>query len=202
MNKDISGNYAETIRQMIKNEDEVRNQRTNWFLVIQGFLIAGICNSSCTDTLLKIIIVCVGGITSISFYHAAWRSTLATTYVLSWWKINKGKESEENLPPVSLITKDVLDAEKRENIDKGENIFNEMKKQLDWVSGCGIQIRNKLDWLLPYRFLPFIFFLFWIIYGIVINFSKTEDGSIPKEISTIYKIQSDSTIFYNTFLGK
>ena len=36
-------NYTETIRQMIKHEDEVRNQRTNWFLVIQGFLIAGIC---------------------------------------------------------------------------------------------------------------------------------------------------------------
>ena len=46
------------------------------------------------------------------------------------------------------------------------------------------------------------FFLFWIVYGIVIKFSNTEDVSIPKEISTstIYKIQSDSTTFYNTFI--
>lgn len=36
--------YNNTIREMIKHEDEVRNQRTNWFLIIQGFLIAGLCD--------------------------------------------------------------------------------------------------------------------------------------------------------------
>lgn len=194
--------YNNTIREMINHENEIRNQRTNWFLVIQGFLIAGICDSSCTDMLLKYIIVFVGAITSISFWHAAWRSTLATTYALSWWEVNKGKESEGNLPPVSLIAKNILDAKKRKLIDKGTDIFAEMKQRLNWVADSGIQIRNKLDWLLPYRFLPSIFFLFWIVYGIVIKFSNIEDVSIPKEISTstIYKIQSDSTTFYNTFI--
>ena len=28
-------NYNNTIREMIKHENEIRNQRTNWFLVIQ-----------------------------------------------------------------------------------------------------------------------------------------------------------------------
>ena len=164
MSKDTNENYAETIRQMIKNEDEVRNQRTNWFLVIQGFLIAGICDSSCTDIVLKFFISIIGFITSISFWHAAWRSTLATTYALSWWKVNKGKESEENLPPVSLITKDILDVNKEGNEYFDKEIYNTMCSEMDKCTKWKADTRNGLDCLLPYRLLPYVFFFFWIIY--------------------------------------
>ena len=54
--KSIMWKYRNAIREMIKDENEIRNQRTNWFLVIQGFLIAGVCQLPDSHFLLKIFI--------------------------------------------------------------------------------------------------------------------------------------------------
>lgn len=37
MDEEMQKSYHNVIRQMITNENEIRNQRTNWFLVIQCF---------------------------------------------------------------------------------------------------------------------------------------------------------------------
>lgn len=102
--------YNIIIREMIKSETEIRSQRTNWFLVIQGFLIAGVCQFS-KITLFHGLIILVGIVTSLSFCYAAWRSTLAVKLALTCWKeYTKGKDYSK-YPPVSLITSEILKAE-------------------------------------------------------------------------------------------
>lgn len=159
--KNIMWEYRDAIREMIKDENEIRNQRTNWFLVIQGFLIAGVCQLPDSIFLLKIFISLVGIVTAVSFWQAAWRSTLATTYALCWWKTIK-KKKNETIPPVSLITRDILE-KKRDDSLPNERIYDRMMEEMDkwtkWRAGS----RNKLDWLLPYKLLPYVFFLFWTV---------------------------------------
>jgi len=98
--------YNNTIREMINHENEIRNQRTNWFLVIQGFLIAGICQLKCDDSNIQIMISIIGIFTSLSFCHAAWRSMLAVTYAINCWEYKT--KATDKYPPVSLITKEIL----------------------------------------------------------------------------------------------
>lgn len=106
--------YNNTIREMIKHENEIRNQRTNLFLVIQGFLIAGICQLP-DGSYLHLLIAMVGYVSSIAFKHAVWRSTLAVSYALACWENHVGVHRMK-LPPVSLITKEILDAGKLPSI--------------------------------------------------------------------------------------
>ena len=160
--------YADVIRQMIKNEDEVRSQRTNWFLVIQGFLIAGLCQMDCHDNILAYLIVLIGLTTSLSFWHASWRSTLAVTFALSCWKDCLKEEPESKYPPVSLITKEILKKDNLSNHNSDpwiQEIYNRMNENKScWIMGLD-NLRNKCDCLLPYKFLPKLFLLIWIIYG-------------------------------------
>lgn len=160
--------YRETIREMIKHENEIRNQRTNWFLVIQGFLIAGICKLP-SESYLHLLIAIVGFVSSIAFRHAAWRSTLAVSYALACWEKRVGAERKTKLPPVSLITKDILDAEKS---SKKDNSWKLAIRELMYRDKTEDELRkdkkkNQRDYLLPYRLLPVLFLVFWFLYVLV-----------------------------------
>lgn len=100
--------YRERIREMIISENGIRNQRTNWFLVIQGFMIAGVCQFNSECSFLLIMIALVGMISSVFFWHATWRSTLAISFALACWKRRTNSKQREKLAPVSLLTDEIL----------------------------------------------------------------------------------------------
>lgn len=175
MSKDTNENYSETIRQMIKHENEVRNQRTNWFLIIQGFLIAGLCdlssNTNPNDSSLVVFIIVIGIITAISFVYAAWRSELAINYALSCWKEFLGNVPEENYPPISLIAKEILDARGYSSDSWKNRIYNRMYERKKEYRKCLDDHLNDMDYLLPYRLLPIIFLGAWLGYAIFLKCS-------------------------------
>lgn len=57
MSEEMQKSYHNIIRQMITNENEIRNQRTNWFLVIQVFLVAGCCELYANKSLDEIFFI-------------------------------------------------------------------------------------------------------------------------------------------------
>ena len=70
IDEEMQKSYHNVIRQMITNENEIRNQRTNWFLVIQGFLVAGCCELYANKSLDEIFFndlgqLCEGARTNI-----------------------------------------------------------------------------------------------------------------------------------------
>ena len=172
-------NYHNIIRQMIKNEDEVRNHRTNWFLIIQGFLIAGLCalSESGEYDLLTLLISFLGILVSVSFGYAAWRSTKAVDMAIACWKLfleENGKVLSE-YPPINLITKGIISHKidvSDDNIGEAQwnkKIFNRMYSDKNYFIDRKI---NELEFLLPYRLLPLIFFVFWIVLVIVLFHSE------------------------------
>lgn len=163
-------NYHNIIRQMIKNEDEVRNQRTNWFLIIQGFLIAGLCSLCEKDNIgvLSLLISLLGLSVSVSFGYAAWRSTKAVTMAIACWKLYLEKHGKtlSEYPPINLITKEII-SHKVDVADThiGSAEWNKQiyDKMYEGKSSYMDRKINGLEFLLPYRFLPVVFFAFWVI---------------------------------------
>ena len=167
--------YNNTIREMIKHENEIRNQRTNWFLVIQGFLIAGICQLECKNPVLQLFIAVIGAATSVSFWHAAWRSTLAMDFALACWKKFLGNEDASKYPPVSLITKEILKVDNSTgNNPSWEAAIQKLMYSEKRCKLCRDKIRNRFDRILPYRVLPVLFFVFWILFIaiMIVHFSQ------------------------------
>ena len=170
MTAEIMENYHNIIRQMIKNEDEVRNQRTNWFLIIQGFLIAGLCAlcEKCNQGVLSLLISLLGLIVSVSFGYASWRSTKAVTMAIACWKLCLEKHEKKLLeyPPINLITKEIIshkidvDDTRIGTAEWNKTIYDKMyERKFPFID----RKINGLEFLLPYRFLPFVFFAFWIV---------------------------------------
>ncbi len=62
--------YADRIRKIIAHENELENNRLQWMLVIQGFLLAGLGASikSCLITRISIIFAIIGFVTSFSVF--------------------------------------------------------------------------------------------------------------------------------------
>ena len=170
-NNDVSlKEYNNTIREMINHENEIRNQRTNWFLVIQGFLIAGLCTlcEKGNYGILSLLISLLGLTVSISFGYVAWRSTKAVTMAIACWKLFLEEKDEKlsDYPPINLITREIIsqkisvDDTKIGTAEFNKKIFDKMyEDQTYWID----KKINGLEFLLPYRFLPFVFFLLWII---------------------------------------
>lgn len=165
-------NYHNVIRQMIKHEDEVRNQRTNWFLIIQGFLVAGFCTlfDDVNDRhyFLFLGISIVGFLTSLSFHYAAWRSLQAVTMALACWErfLKKHQLKLDDFPPVALITKDIIKNETVVPDCIGENQWNsELNEIMLRFKGpkerAKEKRRNEREYLLPFRFLPKVFMWCW-----------------------------------------
>lgn len=199
--------YNTIIRGMIRNENEIRNQRTNWFLVIQGFLIAGICQMD-TISLFHGLVILIGITTSLSFWYAAWRSTQSVSFALNCWKeyIENEKymrsESRNDYPPISLITKDILEEDYPIGIFHSreasilKRMYPENNRKLRFY-----KYLNKIDWAMPYRTLPVLFLVFWLLfiaYAIIYANLKNE-CSEPSEIWN--NIQSWYNQYFNVFLN-
>jgi len=56
----------DTIRALIQHENEMTNHRMNWFLVLQGFMFAGIAFAWDKSTALCVVFSIVGILSSIS----------------------------------------------------------------------------------------------------------------------------------------
>lgn len=187
--EEMQKSYHNIIRQMITNENEIRNQRTNWFLVIQGFLVAGCCElyankCLCQICYLILIISVIGIVTSLSFWHAAWRSEKAIEMVLACWDIfiRDNNRRIKEFPPVIALTKSIIQRYKFSNEKLTENdnreieIFHQIycvgknykkkKRKICWDSK-----RNNLDCMLPFKAMPIVFFLAWIIVPFMCFFS-------------------------------
>lgn len=136
MNKDELKEYNNAIRQMLQHEDNIRNQRTTWFLVIQGLLINGILlvlTNKDLELKLKLtavaILLLIGLLISISFFYAADLSHKAYTRGKRYWN-DIIKHNSKDFPPICLLADNTLDLGYR-------------KKKI----------------LLPYYFLPLFFTL-------------------------------------------
>ncbi|GIT99961.1 hypothetical protein TSL6_04680 [Sulfurovum sp. TSL6] len=56
----------DTIRALIQHENEMTNHRMNWFLILQGFMFAGIAFAWDKSTALCVVFSIVGILSSIS----------------------------------------------------------------------------------------------------------------------------------------
>ena len=135
IDEEVQRSYHNVIRQMIKDENEIRNQRTNWFLVIQGFLVAGCCELYANRSLDKIFIMLImisiiGFITSCSFLYAAWRSEKAIKMLLAVWDIFIGEADKryKDYPPVIALTSGIINKYKD---DKNKKFTDNDKRELE-----------------------------------------------------------------------
>lgn len=100
--KELS-DYASIIRDMIRHENEITNNRLTWMLVLQGILFATSASFWRIHWLPLLIITILGVVTSISFFYVFSLSRKARIYLRSLWKqeIEKQKELVERIPPVA-----------------------------------------------------------------------------------------------------
>lgn len=149
-------NYHNYIRQMIKDENDIRNQRTNWFLVIQGFLIAGYCellskqlnNIDCYMLGITIIGVAV----SIAFRYAAWRSQKAIDMVLACWNtfLETYDFKIKQFPPFCFLTNEVISPETKDNDNIGCYAWNKMLHESMYSKNRGCRLvgtPNGIRWI-------------------------------------------------------
>lgn len=184
MDEEMQKSYHNVIRQMITNENEIRNQRTNWFLVIQGFLVAGGCELYANKGFDEIFILLfaisiIGIIASCSFLHAAWRSEKSIEMALACWNIflEKCGLTIQDFPPVILLTERIIrnggftNQNDDENIKYEKKIFRKMYENNDGRS-CKDSKSNKWDCIMPFKAIPKLFLYFWVFVDIVLILLK------------------------------
>ncbi len=119
--------YNNIIRRMLEHENEVRNQRTNWFLIIQGLLINAIfivmTNKDFESQTIAIsLLLFIGTIISLSFLYAAKLSSKASSQGKIFWQdvLNNNQANIEDFPPICLLAKDkfVLQKYKKDPKDR------------------------------------------------------------------------------------
>lgn len=170
MNEEKIMHYDEAIRHSIEKENEVRNQRTNWFLVFQGLLINAIVAISIKGSMdyLIVFLAIIGLILSLCFMHAAWRSEMAIKMLLACWDEFR---NELNLPikdfyPVTTLTEGLIKV-----YFKGEKNHKDKDEDNDWEKNIAERMslgkwdkrRNKYDCLMPYKAFPMTFAIIWSI---------------------------------------
>lgn len=165
----------EAIRHSMEVECNIRNTRTNWFLVFQAALGGGLIQlllSNATyyckmggSTMLSFI----GIVISISFIHAAWRSDRAVSMLFAYWDQVRSENGMNvaDYYPISPINEHIISSyyshTYEEDFDTSvweHKLAQRMnlKKHRKWN-----KFMNKCDCLMPYKFLPKMFFVCWII---------------------------------------
>lgn len=181
MSVNDKNHYHKIIREMIKNENELRNSRSNWYIVIQSFLFTGVCkicseysfssiNTPCDDAknCLLLIGVLIGLVTFISFLFVAWRSEKAIAMAMSAWDLflAENKFFVKKYPPVCLMTDSII-GEKNPPIDNIgikewiENMNVQMYPKGKECEKCKDKIINKFELLMPFKFIPVVFIIVW-----------------------------------------
>lgn len=112
MDKEEIKEYNNSIRRMLEHEDDVRSQRTNWFLVIQGLLINAILMVLKVEdvkfrTIAISLLLIIGTLVSLSFLYAAYLSSKASHEGKRFWQkvLNENRASIEDFPPICLLAK-------------------------------------------------------------------------------------------------
>lgn len=120
--------YNNIIRQMLHHEDEIRNQRTNWFLVIQGLLINGlllvITSEDFNYKLCAVsFLLFIGMLVSGSFLYAAKLSAKASSEGKIFWQnvIVNNKRNIDDFPPICLLSNEKFKNNKY--VKNPKNIF-------------------------------------------------------------------------------
>lgn len=184
---DRKEHYDEVIRSLIDKENTIRNQRANWFLVVQGFLITAFCDvmfsekytnngeifvfqtsdyMPITKNIILLIICSIGLFSSMSFCYVTWKSEKAIQMFLICWDRFRleNKKSLKDYPPVMALTKPIIENVKNptgnEKLDSDIREWN--KGILDMMRPTLIdKILNKFESLMPDKFIPRLFTIVW-----------------------------------------
>lgn len=187
----------EAIRHSMEVECNIRNTRTNWFLVFQAALGGGLIQlllSNATyfckmsgSTMLSII----GVVISISFIHAAWRSDRAVSMLFAYWdqiRCENGMNVADYYP-ISPINEHIISSYYSHSYEKDfeTSVWEHklaqrmnLKKHRKWN-----KFVNKYDCLMPYKFLPKVFFVCWIIVLILISKFSDDVLSVDNIVSSL-----------------
>lgn len=168
--------YNQVIRELVTHENEIRDSRNKWLLLINSFMLGGyvtvlIKNEVAHNYMICPVIALVAFFVSLSFIYAAWRSSLSLSMALGCWDLVLERNCARviDCPPVCLITKSIIEQIQVSSEDDviGVNEWNALiyEKLLGKNSKkmvCMKKRLNKADFLMPYKFVPVIFTLLWI----------------------------------------
>lgn len=170
----------EAIRHSLEVECDIRNTRTNWFLVFQAALGGGLIqlllsNATYYCKMSGITMLAIIGIAiSASFIHAAWRSDRSISMLFAYWdqvRCENGMNVADYYP-ISPINEHIISSYYSHSYEENfeDSVWEHklaqrmnLKKHRKWN-----KFMNKFDWLMPYKFLPKIFSVCWIIVLILI----------------------------------
>lgn len=88
---------ANVIREMIRHEDELLVNRTNWLITLQGLLFAALAFSWEKSFAITVLFVLLGIVFSILFVRYLNFADLAIAKLLRWWEAHS---DGYNGPPV------------------------------------------------------------------------------------------------------
>lgn len=173
----------EAIRHSMEVECNIRNTRTNWFLVFQAALGGGLIQllfsnvAYCSRLGSIITMALIGSVISVSFAFAAWRSDKAIDMLFAYWdqiRCENGMKIKDYYP-ISPISKNIIYHFVMNSYDKNndDSIWeHDIAKQMHigrfdkWI--------NKCDILMPYKFLPWMFLFCWIIVLVLVWIFREE----------------------------
>jgi hypothetical protein len=86
-----SNEEAKIIRDMVRHEDDLLNQRITWFSTIQGLLFAALALvwDKASSSSLVLTLSLIGVILSASTFYALQRGLEAIRIQIEWWDKNK-----------------------------------------------------------------------------------------------------------------
>lgn len=175
----------EAIRHSMEVECDIRNTRTNWFLVFQaalggGFIQLLLSNATYYCKLGGITMLSIIGIAiSASFIHAAWRSDRAISMLFAYWDQIRSENGMNvaDYYPISPINEHIISSYYSHSYEEDFETSVWEHRLAQRMNLRKLRRRNmfmnKHDWLMPYKFLPKIFFVCWIILLVLVwIFSK------------------------------
>lgn len=187
----------EAIRHSMEVECSIRNTRTNWFLVFQaalggGFIQLLLSNATYYCKLGGITMLSIIGIAiSASFIHAAWRSDRAISMLFAYWDQIRSENGMNvaDYYPISPINEHIISS-------YYSHSYEEDFETSVWEHRLAQRMNlrkhrrrnmfmNKHDWLMPYKFLPWTFFVCWIIVLVVVWNCSADVLSVDNIVSSL-----------------
>ena len=96
--------YANVIRNLIIQENELENKRINWLIIFNGILLSGFIQLR-SEKLLSIMIAFIGVIISLSFWWSFFQGNRAVDFLINKWndKLLYHNRNFDEFPPISGI---------------------------------------------------------------------------------------------------
>lgn len=187
----------EAIRHSMEVECDIRNTRTNWFLVFQaalggGFIQLLLSNATYYCKLGGITMLSIIGIAiSASFIHAAWRSDRAISMLFAYWDQIRSENGMNvaDYYPISPINEHIISSYYSHSYEED---FETSVWEHRLAQRMNLRIHrrrnmfmNKHDWLMPYKILPWTFFVCWIIVLVVVWNCSADVLSVDSSLNII-----------------